>query len=756
MSAPSSHGQPPIISSDVRVGGLARLSRDLALPIFLFFIALHPPAVAKDVIDLVVGHDAPKLERLAASELTTMLKKLFGVDVVVTEQLPAQSKHIVILGSPQTNPAVRKLLGDQWPKVSDQGIVLRSLGAAGGNGLIVGGGSPVATFWAVFEFGYRRGVRYLLAGDDYPSPQSVDLSGLALTIEPTLRTRNWRTINDFAHGPESWGAAEHRKFLKQLAKKKFNSVMLSVWPWQPFVHYEFRGVKKQTATLWFDEKYTVTSQWAGRKALGGKRVFTNPDFEGKTTYEEMTEAGIKHVRSLIESAHEFGMEVGISLFPLEFPREFSKALPGSRIAHQLKKLTMSPGTGQRPDDPLLRELVTTKIRAYLETYPDVDRIYFVMSEFPHWDKYAEEAWAQLTSKNDLGNLTLPKLETSARERNVIASGDRGVRALRGNVVALAFYQSLFEDGKLLKKADGSSAKLTVTAVDPAFFPVLESVIPEGASALHFIDYTARRVVENIDRLGEVPTKKIPSSLIFTLADDNVGIIEQSTIERMSQLIGAMRQHGWDGFCTRYWTTGDLDLMLHYLSRASWDASVTPRSAHDDFWVTLTGKKDVSDRLWRAEQATARATDLLDKNALGFAFPVRNMFLKHYKAEPFPEWWEEVKEKYVEVLIERYRAVSAVTGRGYDLMFYLAKRSEFVTSYLSAVDAIRKAGAAKAAGNSDETFENLEKAIDSLQSSITSLAEVARDQCDRGLVAVLNSYAYVPLLEELEKLEASTE
>ena len=57
----------------------------------------------------------------------------------------------------------------------------------------------------------------------------------------------WRTINDFAIGPEAWGLAEHRAFIRQLAKMKFNRILISVYAWQPFVDYKFRGVQRQTA-----------------------------------------------------------------------------------------------------------------------------------------------------------------------------------------------------------------------------------------------------------------------------------------------------------------------------------------------------------------------------------------------------------------------------------------------------------------------------------------------------------------------------
>ena len=43
----------------------------------------------------------------------------------------------------------------------------------------------------------------------------------------------------------------------------------------------------------------------------------------------------------------------------------------------------------------------------------------------------------------------------------------------------------------------------------------------------------------------------------------------------------MRASGWDGFYTRYWTVGEQDPTVHYLARASWDATLTPQEAYTD-------------------------------------------------------------------------------------------------------------------------------------------------------------------------------
>jgi hypothetical protein len=80
-----------------------------------------------------------------------------------------------------------------------------------------------------------------------------------------------------------------------------------------------------------------------------------------------------------------------------------------------------------------------------------------------------------------------------------------------------------------------------------------------------------------------------------------------------------------------------------------------------------------------------------------------------------------------------------------VLFYFAKRGEFILDYLGAVQAIREAALAKKAGDADATLEQLEKAVELTYNCINTLADVARSQPDRGLIAALNAFAYRPLL-----------
>jgi hypothetical protein len=698
---------------------------------------------------VVVGPEAPRLERFAADELASQFQRLFDANVQIATMAPPDAKQIVLIGSPATNPAVAAAVGPRWPKLSDQGHLLRSVVHEGRNLLVAGGGSPVATLWAVYELGHRFGMRYLLHGDVMPVERpALELAGFDIVLEPALRIRTWRTINDFAIGPESWGLAEQRGLIAQLAKLKFNRILLSLYPWQPFVHYEFGGVRKQTGLLWYGWQYPVDGDTAGRAVFRGARFFENADFVGKTTYDERTRAGIALARGVIDSAHELGMSAAIGISPLEFPREFAAALPDAKTIHQLENLTIGPGPRQPPDDPLLRQLVAAQLRAYIDTYPAVDALYLSLPEFPDWVEHHERAWQRLDARTGIGRYTdLRRLTESARTRKRIASGERGVQALRGNIAALDFFAHLLAEPKLLERKDGRAVAVAVVGIDPALFPVLDKALPPGAGAVHFVDYTARRVATHRDLLALVPARSVPSDLILTLADDNVGVLPQLATSDLHALVGQLHGLDWQGYSTRYWMPGDLNPSLHYLARAAFDPQLTPQAAYDD-WVTPICGSGVAERVVKAFECIEQATHLIDEHDIGFTFPVPGMVMKHYTKEPLPGWWKQVRELYARAMDETYRANTRARGGARPILLYHAKRLEFAFHYLTSIEAVRQAGAAQAAGDTAKQREHLETAVEAMYNALFAQSEVARDSSDRGLIAVLNAYGYRPLKKEL--------
>jgi len=706
------------------------------------------PAVA-----IVSDPQSPPLEQFAARELASLLESLYRARVTLGPGLPAEPCATFVVGSPGTNRVLAPV-ADGWPRLTDQGHLLRTVCLGDREVLAVGGGSPVATLWAAYEVGHQFGARYLLHADVFPAePAPLQTGGFDLTFEPTLRLRTWRTLNDFPIGPESWGLAEHRNLLRQLAKLKYNRVLVAVYPWQPFLHYEFGGVTKQTSLLWYGETYRIDGDIAGRGVFKGAKVFENPDFAGLTGYQARRAAGERLVGGILDTAHELGMTTGLLLSPLEFPREFAPTLPGAEVVHQLGSLTIGPGPQQAPGDETLRNLARAQLRGALDAYPQLDALYLTLPEFPGWSTQAPQAWDRLAARSRLSpRPELAGLVAAARNRTTTVSGDRGEAALRGNIAALDFLQTLLADPAVLRSSRGHRVQPVLVSVDPALHPLLPKLLPEGAGTLAFIDYTARKSAAGKELLRNLPPPRTEASLILTLADDNVGVLPQSSVPALHEQLGELRAGGFAGFSTRYWMPGDLDYSAYYLSRAAFDAGVTPAAALSGLVTPLCGAGAV-DRLQLVFDSIEEATALIEQHDLGFAFPVASILKKHYESgDTVPEWWNEVGQLYLKRMNEAYRANQRSTLEGRTLTLYLARRLDFAFNYMNCVTALRKAGIAKRGGDAEAHAQQLQAAVEALHDALNAQAAVARGNSDRGVIAVLNHYGYRPLKQELETLE----
>ena len=94
-------------------------------------------------IRIVIGDKADQLERFAASELEGILEKLFAVSASVGTTPDTTSSAVVLLGQPESNPALKQAIGDQWSQLSDQDLLLRRL-YSNPSTLVVSGGGPGA------------------------------------------------------------------------------------------------------------------------------------------------------------------------------------------------------------------------------------------------------------------------------------------------------------------------------------------------------------------------------------------------------------------------------------------------------------------------------------------------------------------------------------------------------------------------------------------------------------------------------------
>ena len=389
------------------------------------------PAVRKPSVGIHVSPKANELERFAADELSGYLKKLFDIEALADAAAQHADVHLIV-GTPQSNPAVGPALDEvPWPPITDQGIVLRKSTLNGKPALIIGGGSDAATLWAVYELVERWGVRYLLHGDLLPAaPAAFRLPDEDLVLEPNLRVRQWRTVNDFACGPESWGLEEHRRVIDQLAKLKFNRIFVNIYPYQPFLDLETQGIRRRTAALWYDFRYPITDDMPGRRLFGSEPEFWNPDLPQRGAgYDAFARAGERLVQGIFSHAKRRGMQTAINANVMEFPAEFAPRLTDSEKVNQLGAMWIVPGPKTGVDDPSVTELAAAVLRTTVETYRDLDYVLLGMPEWRQWMGEFERAWQVLDRKYRVNAVVgVPDVVSAAERRTDYPGGTAQRRA----------------------------------------------------------------------------------------------------------------------------------------------------------------------------------------------------------------------------------------------------------------------------------------------------------------------------------------
>ena len=269
--------------------------------------------------------------------------------------------------------------------------------------------------------------------------------------------------------------------------------------------------------------------------------------------------------------------------------------------------------------------------------------------------------------------------------------------------------------------------------------------------MNFIDYTPSRVLNRREVIKDLPCREIPCSLVYTLDDDNIGVVPQLTTPSLHELTLDLISYGCAGFEMRQRYLGDHDPAVAYLAKVAWDASATPDEVYRDQLRTVCGEGCVEDMLATFHEMEAVTINLEWKNS-SFSFPVPGMMMKHWKPEPMRADLIEDRRGYQRALEAARRAQEKATAAGRGYVNYFVGRLQFAVAYLDAVEAVNRAATAEAANNRDQTLEYADAAVGMARHAIEAYARVARDQTDRGTIAVLNEYVFRPLKAKVADLK----
>lgn len=730
---------------------------------------------------IVVGNDPPELDLFAAKELQRYFYLLSGVNVRV-ESTATNKNPLIIIGNPTTNSNYRALgLNNNWPdvNVTTQGIVLKSLMDHDRPTWLIGGGSPVATLWAVYEFVEQLGIRFLLSGDVLPDTDEPPiLPKLDHHMEPALHERIWRVMNDEPHGPEMWSLNECQRVIDQLTKMKINGIYFNTYPSHPFVHYEFRGVKKTTATLDFGFKYPVDNETVGRDIFGDAKEFINPEFQHCDTYDEWVQAGQKYAHSVFKYAKSKGMKVGMGFSLIDVPTEFKvrfhewetdkhKTKQDSGPVYFSRMGVVTVGTPpnsngfQDVNNPALLELSELIVKSHVQTYPELDFITVSPAEHRAPVTGYRKCWKALNKKYGVESIAkLDLIVENARSRHFHNKG-RAEQELKSDIEFLYFLDKLFKEVHLLEKLNRPNLQVILSNMTKELYPILEAVLPDGFGFKSNLEYNLTLATQHMDSLDTIQNAKFNKYLNMSIQDDMNSLLIASEGTRITKFLEAICRYGFTGWISRYWSIGDLDHSTLFLTRASWNPDITPNEVYRDYICNVYGPQCLPEML-EAFRLLEENSAFQSENIFAVGFPYPNLMRGHFEmdthfsgnSKPRDDLLK-CKDNYVRMGTLAESAFGKSRHNGKSSLKYFIGRLKTCAMFLDTAYIVEKAGIAyrsgqkarensdpfEAADRIDEASTLLKQSVVLAQKTIEAHIEIVRDESDVGLLAAMNEYMY---------------
>ncbi|MCA9113562.1 MAG: hypothetical protein KDA79_00640 [Planctomycetaceae bacterium] len=651
-------------------------------------------AAGGEPIHLVIGTPQGPTEQLAASEAESLLKHLFKVPVNTSASVPEKSSRLVVVGTAAANPGVKSLLGDRFPEdPGSQTIILRSFSDSSHSGVVVSGGSPAAVLWAVYELGHHFGVRWLPREDMYPVGEvALKLDGIDRVESPAAEVRGWELLGTSALGTTAWSLDQHRLLLGQLAKLRCNHVVLTVTDSQPFLDYEFLGQHKKTTGLFGGKNYSLEGDSPGRTAFPDERRLLNPDLPPTKDSAAALAAGHKFLSGLVQQAHLLGMTVELSIPLGHLPQEFRGVL-----------YQAAPKEHAR--------LLRTRLEAAVAACPEIDGLAVRLPE-------------NGTARSQLKQLGVLKLALS--------------------------------EGDALQKKDGTPLPLTVQHPHPALLPHLRDNLPAGAAISVLAGAPSGTEADATEAVESFTPDGIAARMTLPVAGPTFGMLSQFPGAEFESLVVRTSGKQWRGFVASCWMIGEIDLPVLWMFRTGFTPGQTLKEAHEDLFQSLTINPAATDRLWKGFQHIRSGEELLAGSVPALTVPqaagaATGLIEQYFQPREQPADWEEAGKEYNAAFVEMYRARGPSHLRSKQFLFYYAKRSEFVVSWLAGAEALRKAAEARKADDLDTAIEQVDTAIESFYNALDTLGDVARTATDRAQIAVLNAELFRPLMALSDRL-----
>ena len=556
---------------------------------------------------IVVGREGETFYRWVAVELQRYLQKLSGAELsIVTSDKVPEEKTLIVVGGPQSNPltevAQQKKLVD-FTGLKPEGFILKSIGLAGRQAVVVGGNDEASTMYAAYELLERLGVVFQLTGDIIPQQKAdLELTALSVKMEPSTKYRGLH----MRHFVMPWmGLDDFRRLVDQMAKLKCNYLEFYWYVGAPWIEYSHRGEKRQIGDLYTKESgyltwritafdHTASDVKIGRERFKQERVCA-PEFAEVQTADEAHQVARRWLRQAIDYAHQHKIQLWLGMGDCPaVPPNLGRHSPTGRPSHIF-------GTIMPPGDPAGVEIWEDAVRSMIVTYPKADGYWIWLSE-GHYP-FNDPASKNVLQQYDQARKLIPTLE---QIRKLGYSRPTSQRQIDADVGLLHYGKELVQR----TKRRHPEAKLGLALLGRSYLlRALDSLVPkdvvfESMEASPCWNRGYRVPMERFADVGERDVLVVPR-----LDDDEseFGMQFNVSLYEHDRVLVSTAQFGVDGAVAQVGKLRGLEQNAKYLAEGAWNPSLTTNV----FYQTYLSRTFGSDAL----EEMSKAYKVFEENEL---------------------------------------------------------------------------------------------------------------------------------------------
>lgn len=725
-----------------------------------------------------------EVSAFAVQELKRFLKVVFNLESPVRaadeDEKTSGDPPNIWLGVPSQDAKLQTMLSDcsEQELLEEQEYLIGPAEVQGAEVLLLAGGSPAALLWAVYELAEFWGVRFLFDSEIIPSQTNKEWS---IPLEPIRRRplftlRAWRGLNQLPHSSAYWGLTDFIKLIDQLSKMRFNLFFLTLYPYMPFVDFQWEGVCQQTGEMSFGWRFPIDESTIGREKFGGQRWYQNPDIPFEASYQEKLAAARKLVGGIRDYVRSRGMYFGVRFVFADPASEFKAKVCELAVADGFVPGPVGCGTAGRLGvwrdgidadyapymsirNQRFIDCAQAQLLAYFSEYRDVDYMVLNTPEWACLGADAEYSWQRLSDKYDLGpaeeleRMIDDEIEQS-RGDHILFSPERVRSQVYGDICTLALLDELLNARKCSKPPNGT----LLVSLSDAVTPLVAKVLGPKVEVLSSLGgYLASDAVCHVERLKTADLQQQHVHVNLSIEDDNIGLTPQFTAPSLCKILRAARSCRQASFWCRQWLTNKVMPAVDFVSHAAWEADLTPDQAYRRLIEGVCGHRAVGPLL-DAFHLAERLTEHNDAHGVGHSFLVPRMiscFWEEHDRHRISDELLASRPMYRQLIeqLEAARAVSVPQGQAFIDQFI--GQARFADHWITAKQKLILAAQAHAGAEQARTTGEinrmdqqlqaslalLDEAIEASKTALTAWAEAVRDRADLGALAALNHFGH---------------